>query len=168
MNLVIDVHYSNDDYAIASGILFTDWSASSFVQKVSVKVEDIKPYEPGSFFERELPCILSLLKEVSPKPTLLVIDGYVTLGTEAREGLGIHLYKALEKEIPVIGVAKNRFSGTPDDQKIYRGKSKKPLYVTSIGIEQSEAKQLIQSMHGDFRIPTLLKMVDSECRGRIT
>ena len=168
MNLVIDVHYFNDDYAVASGILFADWSASSSVKKVSIKVENIKPYEPGSFFERELPCILSLLNELSQKPDLLIIDGYVTLGAESRKGLGAHLYQALGEGIPIIGVAKNSFAGTPDDKKIYRGESEKPLYVTSIGIDQNEAKQLIQSMHGGFRIPTLLKMVDSECRSGIT
>lgn len=168
MNLVVDVHYSHDDYAVASGILFTDWSASTFVKKVSVKIEDIKPYEPGSFFERELPCILSLLDEISPKPDLVIVDGYVTLGAEGRKGLGAHLYQALGENTPIIGVAKNSFAGTPSDQKIYRGESEKPLYVTSIGVDQKEAKQLVQSMHGDFRIPTLLKMVDSECRSGIT
>lgn len=168
MYLVIDVHYFNDDYAVASGILFVDWGSSDFVKKVSIKVEDIKPYEPGSFYERELPCILSLLNEISPKPDLVIIDGYVTLGAEGRKGLGAHLYHALGEEIPIIGVAKNSFAGTPDDKKIYRGESEKPLYVTSIGIDQNEAKRLIQSMQGDFRIPTLLKMVDSECRSGIT
>ncbi len=168
MKLVIDVHYKNDDFAVASGVLFTVWESPSLERKLSVRINEIKPYKPGSFFERELPCILSLLDELNEELDLIVIDGYVTLGSEKRDGLGAHLYREIGKKTPVIGVAKNSFSGTPDECKIYRGISKNPLFVTSIGIEQSDAKKYIESMHGEHRVPTLLKMVDSECRNEIT
>ncbi len=38
------------------------------------------------------------------------------------------------------------------------------LYITSIGIAQVKAKEHIQQMHGKYRFPTLLKLVDSSCR----
>lgn len=38
----------------------------------------ILPYEPGSFYKRELPCILSLLKDIYKQLDAIVIDGYAT------------------------------------------------------------------------------------------
>ncbi|MCA9017967.1 MAG: hypothetical protein KDA77_21770, partial [Planctomycetaceae bacterium] len=75
-----------------------------------------------------------------------------------------HLYQQLNEQIPVIGVAKSRFANTPDETRIYRGASQNPLYVTSLGIPLAEAKHKINAMHGEFRIPTLLKRVDQLCR----
>lgn len=98
MKLVIDVHYQNDDYAVASGILFSQWDSSSFERKVSVRVNEIKPYKPGSFFERELPCILALLGKIHEDLEIIVIDGSVSLGAEKKDGLGAHLYRAIGKK----------------------------------------------------------------------
>jgi len=50
------------------------------------------------------------------------------------------------------------------DYKIFRGGSRRPLYVNSVGIDLEEAKQKIIAMHGDFRVPTLLKLADRESR----
>jgi hypothetical protein len=38
------------------------------------------------------------------------------------------------------------------------------LYVGSVGIDKEMAAENIKQMHGEFRIPTLLKMVDSLAR----
>ena len=45
-----------------------------------------------------------------------------------------------------------------------RGKSQTPLFITAAGIDVHTAASFIQSMHGKFRIPTLLKQVDQLCR----
>jgi deoxyribonuclease V len=64
----------------------------------------------------------------------------------------------------VIGVAKTAFANIGDEYKLLRGQSASPLYVTSVGMPLAEAKAAIQSMHGEFRIPTHLKRVDQLCR----
>lgn len=79
-------------------------------------------------------------------------------------GLGFYLYEKLTPPIPVIGVAKNKFGGINTAAEILRGKSNKPLYVTSIGIDLPRASELIRNMEGEFRIPTLLKRVDQIAR----
>ena len=131
---------------------------------VAVRIDDIAPYQPGRFFARELPCIMQLLEAFGEMPATLVIDGYVTLGAEASDGLGAHVFRALAGQVPVIGVAKTRFTDTPADTEVYRGTSARPLYVTSRGIDHTEAKRLIREMHGDNRMPTLLTAVDRACR----
>ena len=127
-------------------------------------MSDIEPYEPGSFYKRELPCILALLQQISEDVDIIITDGYVTLGEEEKPGLGANLLKHLKGKIPIIDVAKNRFTNTPDQCALLRGASKKPLFITCLGVELVDAKQCIQTMHGQHRIPTLLKLADSECR----
>jgi len=164
MILVTDIHYF-ENKANAAGLLFTDWTSEEVHQQHVITLEDIAPYESGQFYKRELPCILKLLKEIDlTQLEAVIVDGYVTLGAEQSDGLGMYLYRELESKLPVIGVAKNVFQGTPESAKLYRGESQKALFVTSVGIELDDAKKKIGQMHGEFRLPTLLKRVDQICR----
>ena len=128
-----------------------------------MRVSPIAAYEPGAFYKRELPCLLAVL-EVSPKVTHVVIDGYVWLDTAGTPGLGAHLHAALGGEVPVIGIAKTAYRGSEMASKLERPGSAKPLFVTSIGIEPAEALLRVQRLHGPYRIPTLLKLVDQLSR----
>lgn len=55
----------------------------------------------------------------------------------------------------IIEVAKNEFRGAIA-ARVLRGASKKPLFVT--------AARDVRSMHGDYRVPTLLARADRLCR----
>ena len=98
-----------------------------------------------------------------PEPQLIVIDGYVWLDDD-RPGLGARLFESLDAKTPVIGVAKTRFLSSKAAVSICRGESESPLFVTAIGVDVSQAADWIRSMHGPFRIPTLLKRVDHLAR----
>ena len=165
MIFAVDVHYTGDESATAAGILFPKWESDDVDRLVVKDIQAVAPYVPGSFYKRELPCILSLLDEVDSALEAIVVDGYVTLGEEGRPGLGMHLYDALNQSVPVLGVAKNRFSGTPEECEVTRGSGKTPLFVTSAGLSLTQAKDRVRSMHGEHRLPTLLKRVDHACRG---
>jgi deoxyribonuclease V len=52
-----------------------------------------------------------------------------------------------------------RFKGSFGAEVFRRG-SIRPLYVTSAGVDQKKAAERIRMMHGDHRVPTLLKRVD--------
>lgn len=125
--------------------------------------ENVTEYEPGNFYKRELPCILSLLeKHHFENIETIIIDGFVFLDDNQKLGLGGHLYKSLDEKIPIIGVAKTNFSGINLMKKeIYRGESNNPLFITAIGIDLNTASENILKMHGNFRFPTLLKQLDS-------
>lgn len=73
------------------------------------------------------------------------------------------MYEQLHQKIPVIGVAKKSFYNN-NAIKLYRGKSKSPLFITSIGIDAESAAEYIAKMDGEYRIPTLLKKLDQETR----
>jgi len=161
--LAIDVDYKKDK-ALVAGVAFCE--KEDKIQKYTTQIEDVQEYISGEFYKRELPCILRLLKEHSLKPDCIIVDGYVFLeGNKA--GLGKHLYDALDKKVKVIGVAKNPRGETQKEYELLRGKSLKPLFVTSVDIKLEEAKDFIKNMDGEYRIPTQLKLVDSLCRGKI-
>lgn len=94
--------------------------------------------------------------------TTVVVDGYVHLGADQKDGLGMYLHKQVH--LPVIGVAKNYFKETPKECELYRGTSQKPIYVTAVGYPQNQAKIMIQKMYGKNRIPDLLKLADRYSR----
>ena len=163
MIAAVDVHYLGTA-ANAAGVLFRRWTAERPALEVSELIEKVEPYEPGSFYKRELPCLLKLLQAVKQQVETIIVDGYVWLGPGDRPGLGAHLYMALDEEIPVIGVAKSPFKGAVNAQQILRGPSQRPLYVTAAGVDSILAAENIKRMHGPHRIPTLLKRVDELCR----
>ncbi len=163
MILAVDVDY-RDSCAYAAGLSFDAWNDS--IEKASFvsRLDYVNEYVPGQFYQRELPALLALIAEHKLDPEYIVIDGFVFLDAECRPGLGKYLYDALNQKPVIIGVAKRPFKGIPATCEVYRGSSSRPLYVTSVGVTLDQAKLFIQSMHGDYRIPDLLKKVDQICR----
>ena len=159
MILATDVCYRNGE-AIASGVTFDRWESGHSINSFITRIHNVAAYEPGQFYKRELPCLLKLLKQLENLPEYIIVDGYVFLDDEKRPGLGKYLYDDLQGKSIVIGVAKNRFKDMSSRNELCRGTSKKPLYITAVGIDELEAKALILKMHGEYRMPTLLKLVD--------
>jgi deoxyribonuclease V len=157
----LDVDYRNP-IAVAAGVWFQNWSAATAECEATAVFNEVAEYHPGEFYHRELPCLIEVLAR-GPVPQVAVIDGYVWLG-EGRLGLGAHLYEALGRKTAVIGVAKTQFLSATESVPVCRGKSRAPLYVTSAGVDVSQAANWVAGMHGPFRVPTLLKRVDRLAR----
>lgn len=161
--VIVDVDY-RDSYAIAAAIVANSIDASVANETRIAKIDKVEAYRPGHFFERELPCILQVLQSIQSPYRVVVIDGYVELDDSGRLGLGGHLHARLPKGISVIGIAKTAFHGSSFAIPVLRGKSQKPLFVTSRGIDKKDAAKFVAKMHGDHRLPTLVKLVDSLAR----
>ena len=158
----VDVDY-RDHEAVAACVLFRAWADGDSAGEEVARVTPVEPYQPGQFYRRELPCLLAVLSKVRAPLETVVVDGYVWLGDETSPGLGAHLYAALGRTVPVIGVAKTRFAGGAE-RPVVRGGSRQPLWVTAAGLDPDTAARHVAGMHGPFRIPTLLKRVDQLCR----
>lgn len=74
------------------------------------------------------------------------------------------MYENLKNKKPIIGIAKNRFHGISEEYKVYRGKSKHPLYVTTHDYNLTKAKLLVENLEGEFRIPNIILKVDKLSR----
>jgi deoxyribonuclease V len=163
MFAAVDVFYDeHEQMARAACILFRDPRTDDVAEEAIATVTSIAAYEPGRFYQRELPCIEAVLGPRLGRVDTLLIDGYVWLSSDQRPGLGWHVHQHLK--VPVIGVAKTRFKDADCFAEIVlRGSSKTPLYVTQIGY-QGSAGEMVRQMHGANRIPTLLRRVDRLAR----
>jgi len=161
MILAFDTYYF-DGKAKTVCLEFTEWNQSENFKVHTEIIDNVEEYIPGEFYKRELPCILSLLNKIDlTNLEVIIVDGFVYLDDEKKYGLGGHLYEKLNKKTPIIGVAKTNFASIEKDKKsLIRGESAKPLYVTAIGIELEEAFKKVESMAGEFRMPTLLREMD--------
>jgi deoxyribonuclease V len=163
--MALDAAYG-ETCAAAACVMFTDWedaeAAATFAQVAPVAAA----YEPGAFYNRELPLLLQLIS-LAPAPKAIIIDGYVWLGGDGRPGLGAHLYEALGEGAPVIGVAKTQFRGDDWSAQIRRGESAAPLFITATGMPLPEAADNIRRMHGAHRLPTHLKSADRFARAAL-
>ena len=161
MIVAVDVDY-RDTEVVAAAVGFTAWTDERTCVEVIVTSDaPAAPYEPGRFYLRELPHVRAALALLAPPIDAIIVDGYVWLGNE--RGLGAHLYEALDQAIPVIGVAKTQFASATAIE-VVRGTSARPLYITAAGIDARTAADHVLGMHGEHRIPTLIRRVDQLAR----
>ena len=143
MILAVDVHYDDPtDTAQAAGVVFARWDDTKPMYSVTRIHRGLERYEPGLFFKRELPCILPLVHQAARMYEIdtIVIDGFVDLD-EGRPGFGRHLFVALEEKVTVVGVAKSAFDGALP-LPVVRGRSSKPLWVTSTSNVHDAARHI--------------------------
>lgn len=162
MIAVLDAAYGSDR-AAAACVYADSVDAAHERESLTQRFANAAPYEPGAFYKRELPLLLDVLRR-RPDPALVLIDGYVWLGPETAPGLGAHLFEALQRKTPVIGIAKTAFRETVAALEVLRGASARPLFVTSAGIACAQAADLVRRMHGDTRLPTLVRRADALAR----
>ena len=163
--LALDAFY-NDANAHVIGVVFSDFGLNEikWYNQDTVIAEE---YIPGQFYKRELPCLLNILNEVDlSEIDLIIIDGYVFLDDLGKKGLGAHLFDSIKQKVPIMGVAKSKFyNNTKTTLEVFRGKSKRPLYVSSIGIEIERAADLLMNLVGNYRMPDILKKLDQITKG---
>ena len=159
MKFAVDAYYTGNKAKVV-GVLFENFSDEKPLKIISKIVDDVAPYDSGSFYKRELPCIVSFLQDLDVRDiSLIVIDGFVYLNDDGRYGLGGHLCERLEHRAQIVGVAKSPFKGSCKlVREICRGESKRPLFVSAVGMDIDEATRLVKGMSGEFRMPNLLKI----------
>ncbi len=164
--LALDAFY-NHECVRTVGVVFSDFGLVEiewYLDEDAIAEE----YIPGEFYKRELPSLLKVIEQVQlSEIDFIIIDGYVFLDDFDKKGLGAHLFEALEEKVPIIGVAKSKFyNNTKNVLEVFRGKSTRPLYVTSIGMDIELAAQFITNLSGEFRIPDILKKLDQKTKSK--
>lgn len=164
----LDVHYDPDGAGCRAALLgFEAWESARGHEALVVELDEVAPYVPGEFYRRELPALLAVLGASHSATDVIVVDGQVWLDAAQAPGLGARLHDAVGGGIPVVGVAKNPFRGAEGTTAVYRGESRRGLYVSAVGMPLDEAVAGVQRMHGAHRIPTLLRDVDHLARGML-
>ncbi len=158
-----DVKY-HDQFAIIGYVLFENHASHVAFRTGQVRHDKVEPYVSGEFYKRELPCLLTAIHQIPEVMDLIYVDGNVWLDND-NKGLGCYLYEALNMKIPVIGISKTAFHNSEKNvYPVLRANSKKPLYISSIGMEPTLAARSVAEMHGAFRLPTMIKLADTMSR----
>jgi len=176
MKLILDIYYFDElNLAHVAGVLFNHWNDSEAVRHVWCDTDIKSEYISGQFYKRELPCIQALLEDKGmidmSEIDTIIVDGFYSLGPD-HPGLGQHLYEDYlvpngYGRIEVVGISKSYMVGCEDYSfTVNRPSSKHPLY-TNGSISGKDYGEIVSSMHGEFRIPTLIKMVDQYSREKI-
>ena len=172
MILALDVYYTTTteketakETAKSVAVVF-EWSDEKPKMVYQTPITDVAAYALGEFYKRELPCLMAVLATIDLDTiTTIIVDGHVYINNERKYGLGGYLWDALDHKIPIIGVAKRAFHATDAvTTEITRGESHTPLYISAIGIDEALAAEHIRTMHGSYRIPTILKILDGITR----
>ena len=116
MIALFDVDY-REDKAHAAAVIIENWQSEDPFRIYTKIIDNIEAYQPGEFYKRELPCLVSLISLFEEKISVLVVDSYVWV--KSKKGLGGYLYDHFQGKYPVVGVAKSRFAdcgsvGFPD------------------------------------------------------
>jgi len=160
----VDVQYDTAG-ATAACIIAPSWTAAEPAEEQTVRLPAAPAYRPGELYLRELPCLIAVLAGVRSAFAAIVVDGYVDLDAVGTPGLGGRLHRHFDGRFPVIGVAKSEYrSFRGFAEQVVRGSGQRPLFVTARGVSAVDAARWVGAMHGDHRIPTLLRRVDRIAR----
>ena len=164
MKLVVDVHYDGDG-ALAAAVAFDEWDSPEPSRTYTSRIAHVEKAARRELDLRELPCLLQLLRDHALEPDVIVIDGFVHLDAQETPGLGQHLHHALSGRTVIIGISKTSMTDTPAQFEVFREEEARPLVVTCAGIDLGAAKARVRAMHGQRRVPTLLKLVARVAKG---
>ena len=181
--IAIDAYYNNGICHVVGGI-FDNWTDEHVLKFIYADVKVDSDYIPGEFYKRELPGILKLLEQIDLNEfDTIIVDGYVYLvepDNVEKPGLGMRLYWSLRdqnkpvKSFSIVGIAKSLYGENEEAyNRCFRGNSKNPLYITTstdwvLGLSPGDlAPDILDQIHnmsGEYRIPTIIKEVDSETK----
>ena len=175
MIIALDSYYK-DNVCNTSLVLFLNQDSSEPIYTDTIYTDVTSEYIPGEFYKRELPGIIQILEKLQKEHpeywngvNIIITDSFIKLKDSEHEwdGLGMHLEKYLIEKGQVktiFGVAKTRFAECNlISEMVCRGESNTPLYVQST-TNPKIAAEFVKNMHGNYRIPTMLKLVDSLSR----
>lgn len=114
----VDVGYNLKTGMSRASIVVLDWQTLELREQLVVEEATTFPYISGLLSFREIPVILSALRQLQHAPDALMVDGQ-GIAHPRRMGIAAHLGVLLD--MPAIGVAKSRLTGTFAEPEIHKG-----------------------------------------------
>lgn len=166
----VDVGFENNNRITRAAVVVLDIDTLEPVTSAVARLPTTFPYVPGLLSFREIPAVLEAMKTLLIRPDLLLCDGQ---GIAHPRRLGIAAHLGMLLDIPSIGVAKSRLTGTHDELPPEKGASVplmdkreqiglvlrtrtnvKPLYISPghrISIDSS--RELVMQCVTKYRLP---------------
>lgn len=113
-----DVGFEEEGRVTRAAVVVLTFPELKFADCALAQVPTAFPYVPGLLSFREAPAVLEALGKLAVAPDLLLCDGQ---GIAHPRRLGIASHLGLAAELPSIGVAKTRLTGTHGEVPDARG-----------------------------------------------
>jgi len=114
----VDVGFEENNTVTRAAIAVLDFETLELVETAIARRPTTFPYVPGLLSFREIPTVLEAMLELTAVPDLLLCDG-PGIAHPRRFGIAAHL--GLLVDIPAIGVAKSRLTGTHEEVPLEKG-----------------------------------------------
>ena len=114
----VDAAFADGGRVIRAAAVMLDYPGLVQAGEALIERPTAFPYVPGLLSFREVPALLEALRQLPTMPDLVLCDGH-GYAHPRRFGLACHL--GLWLDIPAIGVAKSRLTGSHDEPGPARG-----------------------------------------------
>ena len=172
-----DCAFADGGKTVLAAAVVYDRETKRVVETATARVPCTVPYVPGFLSFREAPAILAVLEKLKTAYGVILFDGQ-GMAHPRRCGLATHVGVTLD--VPSVGVAKSRLTGTHADPATAAGsrtdlmdKAERigvvlrtrdgvaPLYV-SVGhrVDLASAVELVLACRTKYRLPEPTRMAD--------
>ena len=166
----VDVGFEKNNSVTIAATAVLNFDTLEVVETAVARHPTTFPYIPGLLSFREIPAVLEAMLKLNEEPDLLLCDGQ-GIAHPRRFGIAAHL--GLLLDLPAIGVAKSRLTGTHDEVPLEKGSfvplmdrgeqigvvlrtrtNVKPLYISpGHRVSIDTAHQLVMQCVTKYRLP---------------
>lgn len=104
-----DISFNKFEETVYAGIVVLKYPELTLVEKSSVVSSTRFPYVPGLLAFREIPAVLKVWEQLKIRPDVMMLDGQ---GIAHKRRMGIAAHFGLITDVPALGCAKSRLTGT--------------------------------------------------------
>ena len=180
----LDISGAGADGRVRAAVVVLTYPELETVECRVVSSEVTYPYVPGLLSFRETPVLAPVLESLTTEPDILLIDGQ-GIAHPRRFGIACHL--GLLFDIPTIGCAKSRLTGSFDEPALAKGSyamlkdgdatigvalrsrdGTRPIFV-SIGhkVDLESAVRIVLACAPKYRIPEPTRRAHLAAAGKI-
>jgi deoxyribonuclease V len=173
----VDAAFSRDGRHCIGGVVLWDLKEGAVAERHVAFKRLAFPYVPGLLSFREAPALVAALRGLRRAPDILLCDGH-GLAHPRRFGIACHL--GVLADLPSVGCAKSRLTGSHGDPAVRRGSRQplrdggeivgavlrtrtgvKPVFV-SVGhrCDLASAERLVLACGAGYRLPEPTRLAD--------
>lgn len=161
-----DISYSRGDDLFFAAVVVLKFPAMEIIETSSYSERVTFPYIPGLLTFREGPALIQAFKHLKNSPDVVIFDGH---GIAHPRGLGLASHMGLFLDIPTIGCAKKRLTGTHDEPGIDAGNysflTRDDRTIGAVVRTKKNVKPVFVSQGHKISLQTAIDIVLSACAG---